>query len=393
MKRRMMGNGGVRGPGCWSVWIASLVVAGAAAGADEGDQGEGRWSFEETADRLWEVPELYRNRDNPVVQEFSIRGRYHGQWHSVDAGDHSDSGWENRRVRLGFAGFFFDAVELKGNFNLRSDLSGFGRVVENLDGLTVGWKAAKGFEVVAGKTKQPVTLDWSTSSRTLLTFERSLLVNQVVPGKLWGVNATGEVGRFEYGAGWALGALDDDWGWPDADGGNLLWASVAYDYRKAIDAEEARLRLDWLFNDGNRGNRDAADYRHLVSLNTVHEWDRWGLGTDLIYAAGLGDRPDVYGLVLVPFYDLGESLRLVLRYQWAASGAEDGLDLQSRYERRAVGDGESDEGNHYHAVYLGLNYYLYGDRLKLMTGAEWSTLGGEADYRGWTLLGGVRLFF
>ena len=86
----------------------------------------------------------------------------------LEANDGSDSGWENRRVRLGFAGFFFDAVELKGNFNLRSDLSGSGRVVENLDGLTVGWKAAKGFKVVAGKTKQPVTLDWSTSSKTLL---------------------------------------------------------------------------------------------------------------------------------------------------------------------------------------------------------------------------------
>jgi hypothetical protein len=54
-------------------------------------------------------------------------------------------------------------------------------------------------------------------------------------------------------------------------------------------------------------------------------------------------------------------------------------------------------GDHYQAYYLGLNYFLNDDKLKLMAGAEYAQMldsvtdGGE--YQGWTYLAGLRLYF
>jgi hypothetical protein len=68
--------------------------------------------------------------------------------------------------------------------------------------------------------------------------------------------------------------------------------------------------------------------------------------------------------------------------------------LQSRYEQEVVPDGF---GDRYQAVDAGINYLIFGDRLKLMTGGEYSVMhdsahdGGESD--GWTYVAGVRVYF
>lgn len=120
---------------------------------------------------------------------------------------------------------------------------------------------------------------------------------------------------------------------------------------------------------------------------------RFGLITDLIYASGDGAVADVYGLVFMPYYDLLERLRLVTRYTYAGGDGDRPLTLASRYERPAVQDGSSVRGDNYHSIYGGLNYYLCGDKLKLMAGVEYSTMGGGSRYSGVTYLGGVRLDF
>ena len=55
-----------------------------------------------------------------------------------------------------------------------------------------------------------------------------------------------------------------------------------------------------------------------------------------------------------------------------------------------INDDES--GNTYASAYLGLNYYLYGHKLKLMNGIEYSNMGG-GDYDGYTFLSGLRFSF
>ena len=52
-------------------------------------------------DWLWDVPRLYSNDDNDWIQNFSLFGRYHGQYYNVDASQGSAHGWENRRLWAG----------------------------------------------------------------------------------------------------------------------------------------------------------------------------------------------------------------------------------------------------------------------------------------------------
>jgi phosphate-selective porin OprO/OprP len=56
----------------------------------------------------------------------------------------------------------------------------------------------------------------------------------------------------------------------------------------------------------------------------------------------------------------------------------------------------SGNGETYHAGYLGANYYLYGHKLKLMTGVEFSHMDGGSDggdFDGVTGLAGVRIYW
>jgi hypothetical protein len=70
------------------------------------------------------------------------------------------------------------------------------------------------------------------------------------------------------------------------------------------------------------------------------------------------------------------------------------VQLQKRYEQEVVPDGF---GNHYEAIYGGLNYLIFGDRLKLMTGVEYASMHDSAkdggEFHGWTFLTGVRVYF
>ena len=50
-----------------------------------------------TYDRIWAVPVLYENPDHQVIQSFSLIGRYHGQYWSVNADQGDAADWENRR--------------------------------------------------------------------------------------------------------------------------------------------------------------------------------------------------------------------------------------------------------------------------------------------------------
>ena len=137
-----------------------------------------------------------------------------------------------------------------------------------------------------------------------------------------------------------------------------------------------------------------------VTLPDGLHWDVLGLYTDILGADGRGTTGDVWGIILIPSYYLTDGLQLVARYQYA-NGDNDGLRLQSRYERLTappVGTlTDGGRGENYHAFYLGLNYYLYGHKLKLMAGAEYHTMDNGNDaggkFEGITGLAGVRMFF
>lgn len=145
------------------------------------------------------------------------------------------------------------------------------------------------------------------------------------------------------------------------------------------------------------GEQDVtADISYACSLSLESELARMNILFDMMYAEGDDAQPDVYGLTLLPSLDLGSNFELVARYHLAASDGEDGLRLQKRYEREVENIAGDDKGDFYQSFYLGLNFYLHGDRLKLMTGVEYSNMdGGESggSFDGYTWFSGIRLYF
>jgi hypothetical protein len=103
--------------------------------------------------------------------------------------------------------------------------------------------------------------------------------------------------------------------------------------------------------------------------------------------AGFGsERGNGFSLNVQPAWYITDKLQLATRYQFAVSDNERGLSAQRRYERPA---GMS-TGDLYQAAYAGLNYYVAAHRIKLMSGVEYSTLGGEDC---WTASVAVRVFW
>ena len=85
-----------------------------------------------------------------------------------------------------------------------------------------------------------------------------------------------------------------------------------------------------------------------------------------------------------------------MRYQFA-TGNNDGLLLQNRYERKVQSSTSDLRGDRYHAIYSGINYFIYGHKLKLMSGLEYASMndrqGNGGDFNGWTFFAGLRMYF
>jgi phosphate-selective porin OprO/OprP len=57
-----------------------------------------------------------------------------------------------------------------------------------------------------------------------------------------------------------------------------------------------------------------------------------------------------------------------------------------------VAKDDKGKGNTYASAYAGLNYYMYGHKLKLMNGLEYSHMGG-GEYDGYTFMSALRFSF
>ncbi|MBE06737.1 MAG: hypothetical protein CMO37_05490 [Verrucomicrobiaceae bacterium] len=337
---------------------------------------------------LWNIPQLYSDPKSLLISDLKLIGRYQWQYADLnsDQGDWSDS--ESRRVRLGTeAKVFGGDWKLKGEININNDFSPF---YKSLEEAYIKYQGTDALNVTIGKQKPAWSYEQSTSSRKILTFERSLLVNQLSPKKTTGISASGSIENWNYVLGIYNGNINEEFGDFD-DSGEFALASIGYDYSKDSDFDKAAWRLDWLHN-SESANNAAKPYENSISLNHALSQGAFTLNTDLIHAGGYSD--DAYGLVLLPTYEISDNLQLVARYTYASSDG-DGLRAQKRYERKAILT-DSGYGENYQSYYLGLNYYINDHKLKLMTGIEYADMDGgsdEGDYSGWTLFSGLRLYF
>ncbi len=364
-------------------------------------------------DKIWGLATLYKDDNNPYIQEFSLQGRLQLQWASGDS-DVGNFGTEDRpeevrwgdievrRWRLGFKSKIARVFKLEGqidvnpNFELEPganpDLGdGFYRDIYDI---YLTYAPSDAFNLSVGKTKAKFfTHEYFTSSKEIIVFERSLLVNQLRPTELTGIWANGKIDNFLY----AVAAYGGDYKpeFSEFDAGAVFQGSLGYDFGSVFGTEKAIVRFDYQHSTSDENSDAPAVYEHAFSLNSNIEQGRFALYTDLIGGIGRGTTGDVYGAVVTPSYYIADSLQLVLRYQYA-HGENDGLRLQSRYERLAPDLSDGGRGEEYNAVYMGLNYYICGHKLKLMGGVEYNNMdGGDdgGDYDGWTALVGMRMFF
>lgn len=372
-------------------FIFTLITGFSLNGWCQQDDGQTPGIYE----KIWATPVLYDNPDHTGIQSFSLIGRYHGQYWSVDADQGDAADWENRRKIVGFTSKWFQNFTLQAQMYLKTN---GGSLYGGLYEAFINWSPANNdFSISAGRLDYLFTgYERSESSKKINVIERGLLVNQIMPAEVVGAHLSGKQGRFSYHAGWFSRSIDQEF--DDFESGSATVIGAAYNI--PLFYEKGSLHLDYLHNPGQSEGNAFRPYRQVVSLWHHGENGRLGMGIDLTVAQPKDFGGHVFGLTIEPSWILvnglfgnNDPLQLVLRYQYANSSRDNGLLLQRRYEQEVT----QGEGNNYNAIYTGLNYYLYGQRLKLMMGGEYAHMKDDADdggqYSGWTWFGAVRLYF
>ena len=165
---------------------------------------------------------------------------------------------------------------------------------------------------------------------------------------------------------------------------------MSHDFADKLNAREALLRINLVDNEPDPDNGFTRPLEQVASLSFSYEAEDWGFRTDISAASGHFGQSDLWGLVVMPFYKPTKLLELVGRYTFVASDEENGVRF-ARYERSIV-DGM---GDRYDELYLGLNYYWYGHKLKLQNGVQYVDMRDQAgdggDYTGWAWTTGFRV--
>ena len=328
-------------------------------------------------DKIWgRFTNWYDDKENPVVQRVVFTGRYHHDFALVRA-DQGDTDESNaRRMRFGprltlFRNFLVHA-EVEVNPQERNPF------YMRLTDAYVQWSRNPALVITAGKHSVPFTQEGATSSRELLTIDRSNLANNIWFGQEYmpGVSVAGRRGLWTYrGSVYSAGAMNREFG--EFTGGLFTMAVVGYDLSKKLGVREATVTGNYLYQQPDANNTFTRRYEHITSAHFRFEEGRWGTRGDVSTAVGYLGQRDVWSFMLMPYFNATSQLQFVGRYTFVDSDGNNGVALPT-YENRVT----SGAGDEYSAGYLGVNYYFYGHRLKLQSGVEFGKMQDRANDRG-----------
>ncbi|MFV8816921.1 porin [Haliea sp. E17] len=371
-------------PLCQSLSRPTRVVLLAALASQPGKADEPAFQ------QVWSHASLYQS-DEGWLRSVDLSGRlqFEYAWFDADQGDYDDYVW--RRFRFGFkSGLARNlVVHIEGDFDLNEPV---GDWYTRLTEAYVGWKPNGAFDLKVLKHSAGFTLDGATSSKRLLTLQRNNLTNN-----LWfteeyftGVSAAGQVnGKLQYRAGVFSGDGEPEVG--VSEGGIFYLASIGFDWAGTLAVDEALVRFDYVSNQAHRDS-NTREFSDALSLSSQWQANRLGLRTDLGWGKGYFEQSDIWGFVVMPFYDLDERWQILARYTCLSSADDNGLRL-GRYENAIV----SGRGDEYTEYYLGLNLFFYGQKFKWQTGLQYTEMEDAADdggdYRGWGLTSGIRIYW
>ncbi len=376
--------------------LAATTIA-SPAGTTSATSSKGKTTVEPQAaeldlcEKIFSLPTFYKNKDNPIIQEIAFIGRYQGQYSAVDSDQGTSNDWDHRRARLGLKVKLFQDFELKGE--ILSELNDGGDFYDGITEAYLAYKPNDAFNIFVGKVKPKFSLDWSTSSREIITLERNILINNFGIDYASGVAISGKSGNWSYNTSVTNNDINGDGGraeFGDLDGGWSYVANVGYDLKDSLGVDKAIIRLDYLHSEHESKDDLLTKFDDSLAASFSVKQGPLAVNTEVLY--GTGDGGDMLGVYIMPSYDITKKLQVVARYTYAHSG-DDAIRAQRRYERSVPLSGDG-SGGEYNAGYLGLNYYFCKHNLKLMSGLEYSTLDGGADggdFDGWTWTTGVRI--
>ncbi len=337
-------------------------------------------------DKIWQPTKLYRDDGHPVIQSFEFTGRFQLDYVVLDHEDTDDL--NIRRLRLGGKAKLFHHFVLHSEVDLTPEED---PVYARLTDTYLAWLPSEDLEFTVGKRAAPFTLDGSTSSKELLSVDRSNLANNLwfpqeyVPGIT--VRATPASRQYMLGI-YSSGSASKEFG--SFDGKYFILATMGYDFAETLDARKAVLAVDYVYNEPDSRNTFTRPLQHIGSLHFDFETDRWGFRTELSAADGYLGQSDLWGAMLMAHYKLTCQLQAVARYTFVQSADDNGVRF-ARYENLVV----SGRGDEYHEFYAGLNFYIYGHKLKVQTGVQYAEMHDRAEdggeYAGWAWTTGLRI--
>jgi phosphate-selective porin OprO and OprP len=351
-------------------------------------QDEAREIQEQVAKAGKPAPLVRPSSDN--IKDLQILGRIHTQaGYSRAENDHGSDDYstaELRRVRLGIRGTLFQnfRAHLEANL-LPHDFSMRSAYLE--------WRQYRPAHIRMGLEKAAFGFEETTSSAAILTVERSNINNQMwtSPGtEMNGISLWGVAGLFYYGAGIYTGRGNVN---PDSLDRYLYNASVGLSLDSWMpENQKLGFRLDGISNDDSGAQ---FVHEHGLAASSQYVLGPFDLRVEYLQAHPFGGGALRGGYIMPSYYFTGK-LQGVLRYE-IASADKTTIRAPSRYVRRTgiSPSNASQRGTAFQAIYVGLNYYISGDNLKVMGGFEYSELENtpRGGLLGYTLFGAVRMLF
>ena len=366
---------------------------------------------------------LYKNNDNPYIQEVGIFGRvqYQQAWIDGDAG--GEDFWYNsegqfRRVRLGAQIKFLNLFTLKSNADMVADTRPSGGDLHlgyaNIYEATLTFNAKKAFNISShdkfnigyGKAKVALAQEAVTTSKKIKTIERSAIANKVFPTNLTGAWIDAKHGKLSYYVGVFSTTRENEIA--DWNTGELYAARATYDFTDSTSFDKASAQVGFIYADHDGPADTTVSFDWAASAAVSVQQGRANYMANVIFGENRDDAAatrggNFWGVVLMPSYWITENrLEAVLRYQYAHASQDQGIRLNSRYARNA-GDTRKESiaalrngrGDEHHSVYLGLNYYFCENNSKIMAGIEWDDISSDGNdvYEGITYGLAYRMYF
>ncbi len=370
--------------------LAATVILLPAIGASaQGDQKPAP-KPPSTYDKIWATfTDWYNDKENPVVQRFVFTGRFHEDYAAVEADEGSHSEWNARRLRLGprITMFRDYLVHTEIELNPQEQDPFYVRLTDAY----VAWQKYPKAVVTVGKQAVQFTQEGATSSRELVTIDRSNLANNIwfTQEYMPGVSLSGRAAPWTYRAGvYTSGAMNREFG--DFSGDAFTLAILGYDFGAKLGVREAMLTGNYVYQHPDVNNTFTKRFEHVMSVHFRLDEPRWGFRSDVSKTEGYLGQRNVFGVMAMPIFNATDKLQFVARYVYLDSDGINGLSLAT-YENSVV----SGRGDRYTDGYVGANYYFYGHRLKLQTGVQFADMQDRANdggaYSGTSWTTGLRI--